>query len=225
VESVEGSVIHAKLRTDVQKNPGVNAHYKMFGEGDTIAVYNQNTVLEKQRWTVEKVQVTGDFTADIFVSDKESELCGLSLGDTIENLSIQAELHIKNCRFGKASTHLRLQTRGKILIEDSECSLTLLMSGDKNYWYEASPVTDITIRNCRLTGPKGCAYLVSCAEYAPISEAPYYHSGVKVINNVFENANALALSNIDGVLFEGNTTMSGEPFNNVIFNCNNVVEK
>lgn len=225
VESVESGVIHAKIRTDVQKNPGVNAHYKMFGEGDVIAVYNQNTMLEKQRWTIERVEVTGDFTADIFVSDKESELCGLSLGDTIENLSIQAELHIKNCRFGKASTHLRLQTRGKILIEDSECSLTLLMSGDKNYWYEASPVTDITIRNCRLTGPKGCAYLVSCAEYAPISEAPYYHSGVKVINNVFENANALALSNIDGVLFEGNTTMSGEPFNNVIFNCNNVVEK
>ena len=225
VESVECGVIHAKIRTDIQKDPGVNAHFKMFDRGDVIAVYDQGTMLEKQRLTVEKVDVTGDFTADIYIDGEGADLSAFQLGDTIENLSIQADLHIKNCRFGKANTHLRLQTRGRILIEDTECALTLLMSGDKNYWYEASPVTDLTIRNCRLVGYRGYAYLVANAEFTPVPEAPFYHSGVKVINNVFDGANALSLANVDGVLFEGNVIKSGEPFRNAFGNCKDVVER
>jgi hypothetical protein len=135
-------------------------------------------MVPKQTFTVERVDVTGDFTADLTCVGDLSALCE---GDTIENRSAQADLHIQNCRFGKAATHLRLQTRGRVLIEDSECSLKILLSGDKNYWYEGSPINDLTIRNCRFTGKRGM--IIAMPSFDACPEAPYYHSGIKIIQN------------------------------------------
>ncbi len=220
VESTGGDVIHAKIRTDVQAHPAVNAHYKMFGEGDTIAVYRGSTTLEKQTLTVKRVDITGDFTADLFVEGETSSLCA---GDTIENLTVQPNVHIKNTRFGKAKTHLRLQTRGKILIEECECSLKILLPGDKNYWYEASPVNDLTIRNCKFVGDN--AFVESYPEFDTCPESPYYHSGVKVIENTFDSTNPLVLRFCKDVVFEGNTNSKGLPFENRFTDCTEITEK
>lgn len=219
VESVEDGVIHAKLNTDVQANPGVNAYFKMFGEGDNIAVYRKNTTLQKQKLSIEHVEVTDDFRSDLYVS---GDVSGIEAGDTIENLSIQADLHIKNCRLGKALTHLRIQTRGKILIEDSECELEILLSGDKNYWFEGSPVEDMTIRNCRFLTDH--ARIVSRPAYEICEESPYYHSGVKVIGNTFDTKTALNFAHCKNVLFENNVNSKGLPFENLFNNCGDVVE-
>jgi len=221
VESVEDSVIHAKLGTDIQMEPAVNAHYKMFGAGDELAVYVGASTLERKRLRFERAEVTGDFAADLYVS---GDISTLNPGDTIENLSIQPELHIKNCRIGKANTHLRLQTRGRILMEDTECWLKILLSGDKNYWYEGSPVQDLTIRNCRFLGSRSEAYIVANAEFTACPESPYYHSGIKVTDNVFENTNALLLKNCRNVLFTGNVTPSGRSFENQFIDCADVIE-
>ena len=215
VEGIEGKVIHARLKTDVQKDPAVNAWFKMFGTGDKIALYEGATMFEKLTLEVEKVDVTSDFSLDLTVLGDTSGLC---VGDTIENLSIQADLHIKNCRFGKASTHLRLQTRGKILMEDCECSLKVLLPGDKTYWYEASPVTDLTIRNCSFKGKNACIW--SHPKFKKIAQAPYYHSGIKVINNTFDAEVALDVADCRDLLFEGNTNSAGLPFKNILTNCN-----
>ncbi|MBE6612312.1 MAG: hypothetical protein E7632_07460 [Ruminococcaceae bacterium] len=222
VVSVEDGVIHTKLATDTQKHPAVNAHYVMFGKDDELSVCHGGTTLVKQNLRLDRAEVTGDFTADLYVSQDTSALCP---GDTIENLSIQADLHIKNCRFGKANTHLRLQTRGRILMEDCECALTILLPGDKNYWYEGSPVRDLTIRNCRFVGGRGSGYIVANPEFTHCPESPYYHSGIKVFGNTFENANALALSNCRDIRFEGNVTLSGLPFANKFGNCAEITEK
>ncbi len=220
VESVDNSVIHAKIRTDVQAHPAVNAHYKMFGDGDTIAVYNGSTTLEKQTLTIKQVDITGDFTADLFVDTDTSEMCN---GDTIENLTIQPNVHIKNTRFGKAKTHLRLQTRGKILIEDCECSLKILLPGDKNYWYEASPVNDLTIKNCKFVGNN--AFIESYPEFDSCPESPYYHSGIKVIGNAFDSTTPLVLRYCKGIVFEENTNSLGFEFKNKFDSCAEITEK
>ncbi|MBQ9805382.1 MAG: right-handed parallel beta-helix repeat-containing protein [Clostridia bacterium] len=220
VQSVEGNVIHAKLNTDIQASPGVNAHYKMFDKGDKLSICRGNTAFLKQNLTVEQVEITGDFTADIYFNGDPHNICE---GDTIENLSIQADLHIKNCRFGKAATHLRLQTGGKVLIEDCECSLKIALTGDKNYWYEGSPINDLTIRNCRFVGKKGC--IVACPSFDACPEAPYYHSGIKISQNTFDVTTALDLSHCKDVLFEGNIQSAGLPFENRFQNCTDIIEK
>jgi hypothetical protein len=220
VNGISGNVIHARLHTDIQANPGVNAHYKMFDKGDTLAIYRGSTNLCKQTLTVERVEVTGDFSADLTCVGDLSVLCE---GDTIENRSAQADLHIKNCRFGKAGTHLRLQTRGKVLIEDSECSLKILLSGDKNYWYEGSPINDLIIKNCRFIGKRGMIVAMPSFDVCP--EAPYYHSGIKMIQNTFEVATALDLSHCKDILFEGNVNSAGMAFGNMLQDCAEVVER
>jgi hypothetical protein len=220
VQSVEAGVLHARINTDIQANPGVNAHFQMFGAGDKIAIYEGGSMIRKGTLTVGRVCVTGDFTADIYVVGDASSA---AYGDTVENLSAQAELYVRNCRMGKALTHLRLQTRGKVLIEDCECSLKVLLSGDKNYWYEGSPINDLTVRNCRFLTEH--ARIVACPEFDARAEAPYYHSGVKIIGNVFETVTALELSHTRDVVFCGNVNADGNGFCNVFCDCENVSEK
>ena len=217
-KKVEDGVIYAKLNTDIQANPGVNAHYKMFGEGDRIAVYRRNTTLEKQRLIIESIEVIDDFNVVLRVKGDTSSI---EDGDSIENLSIQADIHIQNCRFGKALTHLRLQTRGKVLIEDCECALKILLSGDKNYWYEGSPINDLTIKNCRFLTDH--ASIVACPEFETCPESPHYHSGIKIIGNTFDAVTALNLSHSKNIVFQGNINSRGVPFSNIFNNCDNVV--
>ena len=166
------------------------------------------------------MKVTGDFTVDLTC---EGDLFALGEGDTVENLSAQADLHIQNCRFDKAGTHLRLQTRGKIVIEDCECSLNILLSGDKNYWYEGSPINDLTVRNCRFTGKRGV--ILAMPSFEVCDESPYYHSGIRILHNTFDATNALNLSRCRDVLFEGNTTTTGKPFENRFQNCIEITER
>jgi hypothetical protein len=220
VQSAENNVIHAKLKTDIQANPGVNAHYKMFDKDDTIEICRGCTTLLKQTLEVERVEITGDFTADIYCN---GDLSALDVGDTIENRSAQADLHIKNCRFGKAGTHLRLQTRGKVLIEDCECSLKIALTGDKNYWYEGNPINDLTIRSCRFVGRR--AMIIADPDFDICPESPYYHSGIKVIGNTFDVINALDFYHCQDVLFEGNVNSAGLPFENKFQNCTEIIEQ
>ena len=220
VKAVEGNVIHARLNTDIQAHPGVNAYYKMFDRGDRLAIYRGSTTLVKQMLTVNRVEITGDFTADLFCQGELSALCE---GDTIENRSTQADLHLKNCRFDKAATHLRLQTRGEVVMEDCECSLTVFLSGDKEYWYEGSPINDLTIRNCRFTGKRGM--IIALPSFDACEESPFYHSGIKVLGNTFETRTAMKLSKCRDVLFEGNTTCTGEPFENIYQDCAEITER
>ena len=144
-------------------------------------------------------------------------------GDTVENLSVQADLHIRNCRFGKASTHLRLQTRGKVLIEDCECSLMIALTGDKNYWYEGSPIDDLTVKNCRFHGKRGRIIATPSFDICP--ESPYYHSGIKIIGNTFDAIDAFDFHHCQNVLFEGNVNSTGIPFENKFHNCTEIIEQ
>ena len=217
VESVADGAIYAKLNTDVQANPAVNAHYKMFGEGDKISIYRKNTTVEKQTLLIDRTETTDNFHTTLYVN---GDVSGIESGDSIENMSIQADLHIKNCRFGKALTNLRLQTRGKVLIEDCECYLRILLSGDKNYWYEGSPINDITIRNCRFVTEH--AKIVACPEFEISDDSPYYHSGIRITENTFDSQTAINLSHCKNVVFKNNINSKGLPFLNVFNNCANL---
>ena len=108
----------------------------------------------------------------------------------------------QDCRFGKAISHLRIQTRGKVVIRHNEMGLPLWFTGDTNYWFEASPVTDVLVCENRFVGSRGC--IRSCPEYKASAEAPYYHRGIRITDNVFDIVQAMHAINTDDIIFTGN---------------------
>ena len=120
----------------------------------------------------------------------------------IENLSTQPDILIEDCRFGKAISHLRIQSRGKVVIRHNEIGLPLMFTGDTNYWFEASPVTDVLVCENRFVGSRGC--IRSCPEYKASAEAPYYHRGIRITDNVFDIVQAMHAINTDDIVFTGN---------------------
>ena len=183
----------------------LNAYFQAFGERDEIAVYRGRTLAEKCRAKIENVKVLDRNRIEIRVT---GDVSAVQAGDLLENLSTQPELTIKNCSFGKANSHLRLQTRGKTRVENCRISLPLMFTGDQNYWFEASPARDAAIENCEFLKPYGSVRLVPDG-FTPTEEAPYYHRGVKIRNCTFENPVALIARDSDGIEFTGNRLKEG----------------
>lgn len=203
VERVEGKRLFACRRN---LSAGMRTAFKLFGAGDVIAVQQGKSMLEKGRFTIEEVSVLND---DDVVFDLDREPEGLCPGDTIENLSTQPELTIRGCRFGKANSNLRLQTRGKSLIEDCQSSIRILLTGDKDYWYESSPIDGLTIRNCRFTGARGqIRSIPEGFDYLP--GASYYHRNVTIQDCTFETAQALTALRTEGIVFSRNVRTGGD---------------
>lgn len=175
----------------------LNAYSAVFGVGDVIAVYNGHTMEEKGRFVLQNVQVldrwTVEFTTDSPVGDLRAE-------DLIENLSTNPGIYIRNCRFGKANSHLRFQSRGKTVVEDCEFSLPVLLTGDMEYWFESSPVQDFTLRNCNFTAQRAIVRIEPC--FTPTEKAPFYHRNVKIINNRFLNPEPVIQHGADNVVMQ-----------------------
>ena len=66
---------------------------------------------------------------------------------------------------------------------------------------------------------------MAVAEFDVCPEAPYYHSGIKIIGNSFDTVNAIDLLRCKDVLIEGNTQSAGLPFNNRFLECADIIEK
>ena len=109
------------------------------------------------------------------------------------------------------------------MIENCECSLKVALTGDKNYWYEGSPINNLTIRNCRFYGERGM--IAATPEFDIRPESPHYHSGIKIVRNTFDTTTALALSSCKDILFEENLNSNRLPFENQFYNCINIIEK
>lgn len=192
----------------------LSAKTEVFGKGDVIAVYKGRTLEEKERFTVRDVRITGEWSLEIDVDKSADCLCE---EDVIENLSTNAEVLIKNTRCAKANTHMRFQTRGKSLIENCELELPLLLTGDMNYWFESSPVNDLTVRNCKFIGERAVINIIP--EFTPVEKAAYYHSGINIIDNIFDNSRALYAKNANNLRFSGNCSSKGEKLTTELYDC------
>ncbi len=172
--------------------------------GDKISVKKGRTMDERGVYNVAEPPVTLDrYHLLIPTGGKPNALPG----DMVENITAQARLHIKNCIFDKANSHLRIQTGGRSVIEDCRISLPLLLTGDMDYWSESSAVTDLTIKNCRFCGDRG--YIRSVPDISPTKEHPYYHTGIKISDCVFDRRIAFDARQTGTVEFTGNTLTDG----------------
>lgn len=181
---------------------GLNALSRVFSEGDTIAVYRGHTLEEKGRYTIKNVSITDRWELTI---ETDRILQGIEKEDIIENISTNPHIHINGCRFGKANTHLRFQSRGKIIIENCDFSLPVLLTGDMNYWFEASPVNDFTLKNCNFYGDRGKIRIIP--EFTPTEKAPFYHKNIKITDNTFHTADYIESRHAENVIQENNSIL------------------
>lgn len=181
-----------------ENGPISHTYYFPLREGDDITVNCGKTMDVRDRYTIKKII---PLTPGAYELILDRPVTGEE-GDLIENISAQVDLTIKNCVFGKTNTHLRFQTRGKVLIENCITELPFWLTGDTTYWFESSPCTDFTVRNCRFVGKH--AYILPCPETTPTKSNPYYHKNVTVENCVFDSRVIFDGRYTDNVTFIGN---------------------
>jgi len=189
----------------------------LYRVGDVIAVYRGKTLEEVARYTIRKIE-TVDATVKRFTVDRP--VLAHSEGDLIENMTANCDVFIENCVFGKANSHLRLQSRGKFVIRNCETELPLLLSGDASFWFESGPVTDLLVADCRFVGEHAKVDIRS--EVFPTAIAPYYHRNLKFLNNVFDVAEPVCGGYADGIVFRGNRNRAGAPMTLILTNCGSV---
>ena len=212
VMNVHGNYYHTvSANADIIKarrcyfTKGLNAYTKVFGIGDTIAVYNGRTLEEKGRFVIKDVNITGEWSLELKVDKNAEFLCE---DDLIENLSSNPKLTVKNCVMGKVNSHVRLQTRGDTLFENCDFELPVMLTGDMEYWFESGPVENAIFQNCRFHGERGIIKIYP--QFNPTEKAPYYHCGLKIYNSVFENNNVLSAKYAENITLEGVTALNGE---------------
>lgn len=176
VESVSGNEITAFTAHEPQATAAI------FCPGDRISVKLGKTLDESGEYTIKAVRAV-DAKHVVFTLDRP--VGNHKQGDLIENLSAQCNLKILNSRFGKANTHLRLQTRGGVLIDGCEIELPVLLTGDANFWYESSPCEKVVIRNTKFLTNMG--FVRSWPEFTPTEKHPYYHGDIVIENCTFES--------------------------------------
>ncbi len=197
----------------------VNAYFQLLGEGDCICVHAGHTLAERCRLTARSVRVLDSYRLEVVADGALSAICA---GDLVENLSTQPEVTVENCVFGKANTHLRLQTRGRTLLFGCVSSLPVLLTGDTNYWYESSPCRDLTVTGCTFRGPRGV--IRSIPEFVPCKDAPWYHENLRIIGNSFTAENALTAHYTNDIVFLENTHEGdGAPLRISLHDCGRVV--
>ena len=211
VKSADGNEIYSHLASCEKQARD------LYREGDEIAVYRGKTMEETARYVITKIEDAGvdvkKFTVDRPVSEHAE-------GDLIESLTSNCDVYIENCVFGKANSHMRLQTRGKFVMKNCDIELPLLLSGDASFWFESGPLTDFTVEGCRFIGHR--AFVALRSEIMPSEAAPYYHRNLKILNNEFDVSVPLDGGYADGIVFKGNKNRFGNPMTLELTNCGSV---
>ena len=138
----------------------------------------------------------------------------------IENMTTQANLTIENSKFIKTNTHIRIQTRGRSIIKNCYLESRILLSGDTSYWFESSPVNDLTFENCTFATHHGT--VESIPEILPTKDSPYYHENVTFKNCSFEAERFMNMSFTNNIVIENTVCANGERLKGYFTNCYNI---
>lgn len=207
-DSGEGNTVYMKNLT------WMGIHSEIFGIGDKIGIYNGRTMERTGEYIIEEFEIIDDDTMKLILN---KPVGAHKEGDLIENLSMQPDVTIRNSKFGKANSHIRMQSRGKIIIEDSEIGLPVWLTGDASCWFESSPICDITFRNVDFCTDK--AKISITPEIFPTEKEPYYHKNIKVQNCRFVTDLPVEGGYADNIEFIGNVNVSGKKMKMILTNC------
>ena len=194
--------------------PGETTHCTIFGVGDAIRVYRGKTMEADGEYIIREKRILDDEFMELTLDRNAGNHEPQSL---VENLSAQCDITIKRCRFGRANSHLRFQTSGRIRVEDCTISLPVLLTGDAAYWYESSGVHDMLINNTDFTSPRAQIRIVP--EFMPSEKAPFYHWNVRVKNCRFRTDTPVTANYTDKLLFSDNSQTDGKTMTLKLLNC------
>ena len=186
----------------------------VYDVGDRIAVLKGKTLERAAEYTIEKCEIIDNKNVRLTL---DRELEKHEIGDCINNLSTVCDLHISDCRFGKAAVaHLRFQNGGKTLVERCTSGCSFCLTGDMSYWFESDPLKYFKVRDCALTGH---AIIEATSEYFPTEKEPYYHKVIDVADTTIERELAVDAKGVGKVLFKNVTNPLGREMTVKLTNC------
>ena len=185
-------------------------HMPMYLPGDTLHIYRGSTQELKAVHTVASAEYLPGDGRRMALALCEP-LADFAAGDIIENQRMP-EVTIRNCTAGHARGGWRISTGKRVIMENCRFENTPIMfTGDTNYWYENAPVRDVTIRNNVFEYYPTGIPIFSSPVFEATHNAPYYHSGVKILDNTFIDCRRgiIKMENTDGITLRGNTYEKG----------------
>ena len=189
----------------------------IFAAGDRIGIHrNKTTDIEAEYKIVEKTILDDEFI-DLLL---DRPVAAHAIGSLVENLSAQANITMRNCVFRKSNSHLRFQSSGRILIENCEIGLPVLLTGDGAFWFESSGVRDMTIRDTAFTTPKASIRITP--QIFPTEKEPYYHKNITVTHCRFKTGCPIEGRLADNIRFQDNIQTDGKPMVLKLTNCGRV---
>lgn len=173
-------------RFDVQQR-GV----RMLQSGDEVTIADAANVDIYHRTRVTAVDYPDDRTVAVTLAEPPPQ--SMAEGDVIDNVSRQAAVVMRGCSVTKNRARGILISTGAVLIENNRFhspGSAIRISGGVDHWYEAGPVSRVTIRrnlfdNCKY-GSWGAAVIDATAIDAKTatSDKPY-HGLIEITDNRF----------------------------------------
>ena len=165
-------------------------------KGDLLRVYNPKTLELKG-----KVKVAASDRGDITLEKSGVEI---NVGDFVTNDKYYPDVMIRRCTFARnRGRALCLQGSDNMLIEDckfnNSSSCAIYLSSAFEYWLEAGPLANVTIRNnlfrdCRTKVKKDNRSTIHVQINGENHQnVPPVHKNIRIENNRFENINGLSV--------------------------------
>lgn len=206
VKKVEGQTL-----TMYSKAAGLSINCRLFSEGDRIRIYKGRTQEAVADLTIEKLVVDEENKVHVFTV--KGDTSGISEEDTAENVSAQPEIYLHDCRFGTFRGTMRLQSRGKTVVENcvfENKEQSIIFTGDTTYWFESGPVNDITIRSCTFRNVGEWPRFNFFGEVEFTEKEDTYHKNILIEDCTFEGKGVIAaLRHVENFTYRQNRQEDG----------------
>ena len=200
----------------------------IFMAGDTVEAVNPRSLIGDWR---AKITAVEPYNLDFVRITVDTSTDGVTVGDVLDNISANADLTVKNCSMrGNKCRGMLIGTRGRVLVENcvfhnAGCAVKFECDGE--YWFEAGPVRDVTVRGCTFDhckdGGRDTA-IITCQPRKEVIDGRYYHRNIRIEGNTFltNGEPVLAADNVDGVVFAGNVISNPTEGDITVNHCANV---
>lgn len=184
-------------------------------KGDEVGFVRQNSMLTYAKAKVNKVaRINKDYT---LITLTEDLLDKVKENDGVENLTWNANFHMKNCVLrANRARGLLISTPGEVIIEENTISVpgaAIKISGDVNSWYESGAVKKVLIKNNHFIDCNYCspAWGRGIIDIDPEIKEPerydeFYHKNIRIENNTFKTFNIGVVSgySVENLIFKDN---------------------
>lgn len=204
-------------RIIVHNGGSASSEFRCFDTGDEICIYEGTTLQGGKTYVIRDIcnlsPGTKSFTLDRPVESHHK-------GDIIENLSAYPNVCMDNCSFGKANTHGRFQSRGRIVVRNCKTELPFLLTGDMNSWFESGPVMNMTVEDTTFLTER--ATIQCTPDFTATEQAPFYHGDLTITRCSFESEQPLRAVRSRSIGFFQNTNQHQRPMHLHPVDCGEV---